>query len=98
MVIAGSFSETYKRNAFNNGYLVIEIPELIPFLKEQTRSTSKDSTTAPTIKTGLKAEIDFKKSELVVAGKKYPFPVVGTIAQEIILAGGLESWVQQKMV
>jgi homoaconitate hydratase len=29
MVIAGSFSETYKRNALNNGLLIIDSPELI---------------------------------------------------------------------
>jgi len=26
MIIAGSYSQTYKRNAFNNGYIVIECP------------------------------------------------------------------------
>jgi len=35
MVIAGSFSETYKRNAFNNGFLVIEAPELVNDLKSK---------------------------------------------------------------
>ena len=28
-VIAASFSETYKRNAFNNGFVVFECPELV---------------------------------------------------------------------
>ena len=31
-VIAGSFSETYKRNAFNNGFVVFECPELVTHL------------------------------------------------------------------
>ena len=29
LVIAGSFSQTYLRNAFNNGFLCIEAPELV---------------------------------------------------------------------
>src|SRR5262249_44661244 len=29
LVIAGSFSQTYLRNAFNNGFLCIETPELV---------------------------------------------------------------------
>src|SRR2546421_1451943 len=36
-VIAASFSETYKRNAFNNGFVVFECPELIPYLRENLR-------------------------------------------------------------
>ena len=33
MVIAGSYSQTYKRNAFNNGYIVIECPQLLEELR-----------------------------------------------------------------
>ncbi len=32
-VIAASFSETYKRNAFNNGFVVFECPELVAELR-----------------------------------------------------------------
>jgi homoaconitate hydratase len=32
-VIAASFSETYKRNAFNNGFVVFECPELVELLR-----------------------------------------------------------------
>ena len=32
-VIAASFSETYKRNAFNNGFVVFECPELVEHLR-----------------------------------------------------------------
>src|SRR5438132_14378705 len=36
--IAASFSETYKRNAFNNGFVVFERPEFVTHL----RTTLKD--------------------------------------------------------
>jgi homoaconitate hydratase len=35
-VIAASFSETYKRNAFNNGFIVFECPELVEHLHRVT--------------------------------------------------------------
>src|SRR5256712_178284 len=39
-VIAASFSETYKRNAFNNGFVVFECPDLVTHL----RATLRDRT------------------------------------------------------
>ncbi|MDZ7624854.1 MAG: hypothetical protein U5J96_10505 [Ignavibacteriaceae bacterium] len=33
LVVAGTFNETYKRNALNNGYLLIECPQLVNDLK-----------------------------------------------------------------
>ena len=35
LVIAASFSQTYLRNAYNNGFLCIEVPELVKQLREQ---------------------------------------------------------------
>ncbi len=35
LVIAGSFSQTYLRNAFNNGFLCIETPELVNRLRRE---------------------------------------------------------------
>ncbi|MCH8261238.1 MAG: homoaconitase [Planctomycetes bacterium] len=37
-IIAASFSQTYKRNAFNNGFLVMESPELYEALLTQSSS------------------------------------------------------------
>jgi homoaconitate hydratase len=93
-VLAGSFSETYKRNAFNNGYLVIEVPELVDYLKEKASSKEERELTQ---RTGLKAVLDFKSSTLNVDGRKFAFPPVGAVAQEIVLAGGLEQWVEKKL-
>jgi len=55
VVIAGSFSETYKRNAINNGLIVIECPELVRDLQEQGNvghAPSGDPHPAPSAKPG----------------------------------------------
>lgn len=89
IVLAGSFSETYKRNALNNGFLVIEAPELVNDL------LAKFGSKTLTVKTGIKAEINFKNSTLFVEGKNYSISSVGPAAQELILVGGLENWVKK---
>jgi len=91
LVLAGSFSETYKRNAINNGFLVIEAPELVQDLKKRFGENEL------TIRTGLKAKIDFKKAALWVDSKTYPLAPIGTAAQELIVAGGLGAWVKKQL-
>src|SRR5207253_6857356 len=43
-VIAASFSETYKRNAFNNGFVVFECPELVQALRNEPSASASGST------------------------------------------------------
>ncbi len=90
LVIAGSFSQTYKRNAINNGYLVIEIPALVDGLKAKFSG-------ALTIRTGLEIKIDFAAAAAFCDGKTYPFQPVGAAAQELILEAGLENWVKNRL-
>jgi homoaconitate hydratase len=90
-VIAGSFSQTYKRNAFNNGFLVGEAPQLVTALQNEI------SPTKPTIRTTLRAQLDFAQSTITVSSKTYPMAPLGLSAQEIILTGGLETWVRRKI-
>jgi homoaconitate hydratase len=89
-VIAGSFSETYKRNAFNNGFVVFECPELVTHL----RGAVTDS--APTI-VGPEITIDYAKSVLTVGGKSFSFPPLSPAAQELIVAGGAERLVASRL-
>ncbi len=91
LVIAGTFNETYKRNAINNGFLCIEIPELVDEFK------TKYGKEKLTVKTGLTAKIDFKNSILTVSGKEYKLSPVGEAAQELIVVGGLEEWVKKNL-
>jgi len=91
LVIAGSFSETYKRNAINNGFLVIEAPELVNDLKTKFGSNNL------TVDTDIHAEINFQTATLSANGKTYAISPVGVAAQELILSGGLENWVIQNI-
>jgi len=89
-VIAGSFSETYKRNAFNNGFVVFECPELVTHLRD-TLSDRAPTTVGPEI------TIDYAKSILCVDGKSFPFPPLSPAAQELIVAGGAEKLVASRL-
>ncbi|MGB5847331.1 MAG: homoaconitase [Ignavibacteriaceae bacterium] len=88
-VLAGSLSETYKRNAINNGFLVIECPELINDLNKQF------GTEKLTVQTDKKISVDFKNSSITFNDKQYSIDPVGEAAQELIIVGGLESWVKR---
>ena len=89
-VIAGSFSETYKRNAFNNGFVVFECPELVTHLRDKLTDR------APTA-VGPEITIDYAKSILSVDGKSFPFPPLSPAAQELIVAGGAEKLVASRL-
>ncbi len=92
MIIAGSYSQTYKRNAFNNGYIVIECPELVDQLKAAYASDK-----APTIRTARNARVDFTKSRIECDGKSYAFAALGTVAQELIVGGGFEAVIRKRL-
>src|SRR6266516_246546 len=89
-VIAGSFSETYKRNAFNNGFVVFECPEVVTYLRE-----ALDNRAPTTI--GPEITIDYAKSILTVDGKSFAFPPLSPAAQELIVVGGAENLVASRL-
>ncbi|MEE8576967.1 MAG: homoaconitase [candidate division Zixibacteria bacterium] len=91
LVLAGSFSETYKRNAINNGFLAIEVAGLVNDLKRRFGGNIL------TIRTGLTARIDFRASKLEAGPKSYPIAPIGAAAQQLIIDGGLENWVKKKL-
>ncbi|MFQ5729235.1 MAG: aconitase family protein, partial [Waddliaceae bacterium] len=90
MIIGGSVSQTYKRNALNNGYIVIEVPELVKDLKAQFGEK------ALSIRTGWMASVDFRQSLITANDKTYKFTPMGKVAQELVLKGGLENWVKEE--
>ncbi len=89
-VIAGSFSETYKRNAFNNGFVVFECPDLVTYLRESLKNR------APTT-VGPEITIDYATSVLTLDGKSFAFPPLSPAAQELIVAGGAENLVASRL-
>ncbi len=91
LVIAGSFSQTYARNAINNGFLVLKCAELSQDLKESLGEEKL------TVRTGIEAQIDFGEAVIHTTEKDYAIDPVGATAQELIIAGGLENWVQEKL-
>ncbi len=90
-VIAGTFSETYARNAINNGFLIIECSDLVNDLKEKYGKEKL------TVQTNKKVKIDFKNSSITFDGKNYSIDPVGEAAQELIVVGGLEEWVKKNL-
>jgi homoaconitate hydratase len=99
MIIAGSFSQTYKRNAFNNGYVCIECPQLVDDLRAAYKDEQK-----PTIRSGWQATVDFTKSRIAVrdqgAGsgqREYSFSPLGTVAQELVVKGGFEAVIRDQL-
>ena len=88
MVLAGSFSQTYKRNAINNGFIIIEAPELLDDMKNKYGSDKLS------IKTGLIAKVNFKNAKIIIENKQYSISPIGKAAQELVLTEGLENWVK----
>eukprot|EP01065_Artemidia_motanka_P004261 TRINITY_DN1203_c0_g1_i1.p1 TRINITY_DN1203_c0_g1~~TRINITY_DN1203_c0_g1_i1.p1 ORF type:complete len:687 (+),score=220.58 TRINITY_DN1203_c0_g1_i1:64-2124(+) len=91
LVIAGTFSETFKRNAFNNGLAALEAPELVRYLQQ------KEGADTLTVATGRELVIDYRRSTVRFDGEDFPISPLGPFAQEICLAGGLEAWVRRRL-
>ena len=89
LVIAGSFSQTYLRNAFNNGFLCIETPELVKRLREKYADaiSAKDKTIIP----GGVIDVDFAASTIRYDGEEFTFPALGSVPQSLVIAGGVEN-------
>ncbi len=75
LVIAASFSQTYLRNAYNNGFLCVEVPELVKRLREQFAAEigAKEKTVIP----GDEVDIDFTSSVIHWRGQEFAFPALG---------------------
>ncbi len=92
MVIAGSYSQTYKRNAFNNGYIVIECPALVDELKQAHAGDD-----ALTVRTGKSVSVDFATATIACDGKDSTFAPLGEVAQELVVGGGFEAVIRERL-
>jgi homoaconitate hydratase len=90
-VIAASFSQTYVRNAINNGFICLVCPGLVERL--WIAHADADAATLP----AGEATIDFTAATITVDGQSYPFTPLGEVPQEIIVAGGAEKVVAERL-
>lgn len=95
LVIAGSFSQTYLRNAFNNGLLCIECPAFVDRLREVHATTIGAG--ARTLVPGSLIDVDFSRGVLVWEGENFRFPALGSVPQGLIVAGGIEKQVRARL-
>jgi len=89
MVIAGSYSQTYLRNAFNNGFPCIVCPDLVTRLREKTAAAIEagDKTILP----GNEIRVDFSTGSIEYAGERFRFPSLRPVPQARVVAGGVEN-------
>jgi homoaconitate hydratase len=92
LLVAASFSQTYKRNAFNNGFPTLECPALADWLRRRFADEP-----ARTIRTDLEAVVDFRASQIRVGGEAFPFLPLGEVPQRLVLAGGAEALVRETL-
>jgi homoaconitate hydratase len=95
LVIAASFSQTYLRNAFNNGFLCIEVPAFAARVREQFAGdiAAKEKTIIP----GDEVDIDFTSSTIDWRGEQFVFPALGSVPQSLVIAGGVEQLVAKRL-
>jgi homoaconitate hydratase len=95
LVIAASFSQTYLRNAYNNGFLCVEVPEFAKRLREQFSNeiAKKENTIIP----GEDVSIDFTSGTITWRGEKFIFQPLGSVPQSLVIAGGAENLVAKRL-
>jgi homoaconitate hydratase len=95
LVIAASFSQTYLRNAYNNGFLCIAVPELVKRLRSQFAKEIgvKEKTIIP----GDEIDIDFTSGVITWRGEKFSFPALGSVPQSLVIAQGVEKLVAKRL-
>jgi homoaconitate hydratase len=95
LVIAASFSQTYLRNAYNNGFLCVEVPGLVKRLREQFANeiAEKEKTIIP----GEEIDIDFTAGVIHWRGEKFAFPPLGSVPQSLVIAEGVENLVAKRL-
>jgi homoaconitate hydratase len=95
LVIAASFSQTYLRNAYNNGFLCVEVPELVKRLREQF--AKEIAAKEKTIISGEEIDIDFTSGAIHWRGEKFAFPPLGSVPQSLVIAEGVENLVAKRL-
>ncbi|MGB5879878.1 MAG: homoaconitase [Thermoanaerobaculia bacterium] len=95
MIIAGSYSQTYLRNAFNNGFPCIACPELVDRVRELLAGEIEGG--GKTLIPGDEIEIDFAAGTILFRNETFSFPPLGVVPQALVVAGGVENKVRQEL-
>ncbi len=95
LVVAASFSQTYLRNAFNNGFVCVECPSLVARLRGLlAREVAAGSRT---VIPGDELTLDFASGTAVYRGERFAFPALGSVPQSLVVAGGIENLVRRRL-
>jgi homoaconitate hydratase len=95
LVIAGSYSQTYLRNAFNNGFPCIACPELVGRIRELL--AKEIDAGEKTIIPGDELDVDFSRGTIEFRQNTFRFPTLGTVPQSLVVAGGVENKVRKEL-
>lgn len=95
LVLAGSFSQTYLRNAYNNGFICIECPALVTSLKSgfAEEIQAGDATIIP----GDELGIDFSLGTVTFRKETFRFSPLGSVPQGLVVAEGSENLIRKKL-
>ncbi len=95
MVLAGSFSQTFLRNAYNNGFLCIECPPLVSRLKDLFRGEVEAGTL--TVIPGDELHVDFSRGTVIFRSGVFHFPPLGSVPQALVVSGGSEKVIRKRL-
>ena len=88
-LVAGSFSQTYLRNAFNNGFICIECPGIVDDLRSRFREQIRDGVRVLIPEDEI--DIDFSAGRIRWGNAAYVFPILSRVPQALVAAGGVEA-------
>ncbi len=95
LVIAASASSTFKRNAFNDGFPIVECAPLVSALR---RRFAPEGKAAPrVVRTGLAARVDLGAGVVHVEGAAHAFTPLSPAARELLARGGLGPLVREAL-
>lgn len=107
VVVAGSFSDVFKRNAINNGLICLECPDLV---EDLTIAHAKDGKRGAggqdgelTVEKNHNIQIDMANGRISLTtdpkdeNKTYIIRTVGPSIQELWLCGGLEGYILKEL-
>jgi homoaconitate hydratase len=95
LVIAGSYSQTYLRNAFNNGFPCVSCPELVGRVRALLRARIEAGERA--IIPGDTLQVDFAAGTIGLRETTFRFPALGRVPQSLVVAGGVENQVRRRL-